>query len=161
MDVKFIRESPEGDASTTGYFKSTASILTNPTQIGGQLEDAISQLDTRAGTFQTEKSGWKVNCVDNLRICTADYDPIGGSSFIPTPGWIANKHCTVNIKNNTDNQCFLYSVLAVSHPQKGHADRVSHYTPYFKELNVDGLNFPITIEQIPIFEKNNPDYAVN
>ena len=30
-----------------------------------------------------------------------------------------------------------------------------------KELNVDGLKFPMTIEQIPQFEINNTDYAIN
>lgn len=39
-----------------------------------------------------------------------------GSSYFPTPAWIANKKATINNVNTKDNNCFLYSCLSVSHP---------------------------------------------
>ena len=86
------------------------------------------------------------------------YNPIGGSSFIAT--WLADKKAVVNIKNK-DEKCFLYSVQATSHPQKIHQERVSHYEQFLPELKLKDLTFPLDIDQIPKFEANNTDYAIN
>ena len=90
----------------------------------------------------------------------AQFDPLGGSSFVQIPKCIAAKRAIVNIKS-FDDRCFLYSVLAFSHFQDQDASRVSKYRKLLKNLNVDGLTFPMTIAQVPAFELQNPDYSVN
>ena len=62
---------------------------------------------------------------------------------------------------NDDDRCFLYSVLAASHFQKKNFERVAQYKHHLSELNVQGLDFPVKINQIRVFEENNPDYSVN
>jgi len=54
INVKFIRESIEGDRRTIGYFKSEPSILLNSTQIQSQMEDGINWFDELIGTFTDE-----------------------------------------------------------------------------------------------------------
>ena len=56
--------------------------------------------------------------------------------------------------------CFVYCALAVSHIQKKEPNRVTHYERFMPELDLSGLKFSIGIDQIPLFEKNNTDYAV-
>src|SRR6218665_3930626 len=39
-------------------------------------------------------------------------------------------------------------------------NRVTHYERHVPELDLTGLKFPIGIDQIPLFERNNTDYSV-
>jgi len=108
------------------------------------------------------RSGWLVDVINNLSVHVANYDPIGGSCHVQTPRWISLKRAVINIENN-DDKYFLYSVLAVSHPSASndHLERVSNDTDYLEELKTEGLNFPLDIAQIPLFESKNTDYSIN
>lgn len=77
------------------------------------------------------------------------------------PDEIANRKAVVNVQN-TDNKCFLWSVLAFLHREETVKDayRVSKYKRYENELNMDGISYPVTLKQIDLFEKNNPDDSV-
>ena len=85
---------------------------------------------------------------------------LGGNSFINTPGWVHMKKATLNIQND-DEYCFLYCALAVSNYKSQHAERAAPYRRHMKDLNIDGLKFPMTVDQIAMFELNNADYAIN
>lgn len=65
----------------------------------------------------------------------------------------------INVKNQ-DQECFRWSVLAALHPAGHHGERISHYQPYKEELNFEGINFPVTVDQISKFEKNYPGTSV-
>lgn len=87
-----------------------------------------------------------------MKICR--YTPIEGSSYIESPKKIRNTHSVVNIQNE-DDKCFLYSVLAALHPVENHTDRVPNYEPFLDEVKINGIKFPMRIQQIPKFEKMN------
>ena len=112
--MNFLRESAEGENKTTAYFKSEPAILLNSSQIQMQMEEAISRFDELTEAFTNEGSGWKIIGVENLKLCSAIYEPIGANSYIKTPEWVHRKKATLNIKND-DDYCFLYCALAVSH----------------------------------------------
>lgn len=67
-----------------------------------------------------------------------------GSTYIPTPKWIAKKKCTVNPHNNRDNMCFMYASIAANHYKHISNDpqRISKLTPYVKYYHWTGINFP-------------------
>ncbi len=160
MDCNYVRPAPDGMASTTSYFKSVPAIMLNNLDIQQQITEAIERVEILSERFTRDGSGWIIDEIENVTLHTSVYDPIGGSSFIHTPDWIAHKMAVVNIQNK-DEKCFLYCVLAVSHPQKYNAYRASHYEQYLPELNLQDLSFPLEIGQIPKFEANNSDYAIN
>ena len=161
LEVKFGRENPDGSAkSTTAYFRTQPAIMMNQFETQQHLEEGKSRLDSLVDTFTNDGSGWTINEIGNVTLHTADYDAIGGSQYIQSPKWLALKTATLNIRNE-DNNCFLYCILAVSHHQTSHPDRVSKYAPYLNELNIQGLTLPVKIDQIPIFEANNPDFSIN
>src|SRR6218665_1408235 len=160
MDCNYVRPAPDGMASTTSYFKSVPVIMLNNLDIQQHITEAIERVVILSERFTRDGSGWVIDEIENIILHTSLYDPIGGSSFITTPDWISHKLATVNIKNR-DEKCFLYSVLAASHPQKSNPGRVSHYEQYLNELNLQDLSFPLEIGQIPKFEANNIDYAIN
>ncbi|CAH3157887.1 unnamed protein product, partial [Porites evermanni] len=88
-----------------------------------------------------------------------DYQPLGGSSYIELPKDVYDTKAIVNVKND-DQECFKWSVLAALHPTLKNAERVSKYHEYKDELNFDGIDFPVTIDQIGKFEKQNPGISV-
>ena len=84
------------------------------------------------------------------------YNPISGSSYTPLPDFIKNKKCCINIKN-TDNKCFLWSILASIHPALRDRERVSKYTQYESELRVGNINITdgMKVHDIVRFERLN------
>src|SRR6218665_347389 len=161
VHVNFTRPGSDGEPMyTMGYFQSLPSILLNDIDMVTPFDDARSRIDKKVEKFTNVGSGWKVNTIDIVRVHTAAYDPIGGSSHIPLPKWIAVKGACVNIANQ-DDYCFLYSVLAVSHHKEKLAHRVANYECYLAELKVQGLSFPLPIAQIPRFEEMIINYSIN
>lgn len=51
--------------------------------------------------------------------------------------------------------CFLYSILAKLFPVAANSHLASKYDRYLAKLEYDLLKFPVTIEQIPKFERLN------
>src|SRR6218665_1940972 len=117
MDCNYVRPAPDGMASTTSYFKSVPAIMLNNLDIQQQITEAIERVEILSERFTRDESAWVIDEIENVTLHTSLYDPIGGSSYIPTPDWISHKKATINIQNN-DDKCFVYCVLAVSHPQK-------------------------------------------
>ncbi|KAI8744649.1 hypothetical protein BgiMline_008451 [Biomphalaria glabrata] len=84
------------------------------------------------------------------------------SSYLPIPqfleyGW---SH-VINVRNESDEQCFKWSILAALHPVEGNlAEKVSSYERFQDELKFSDLEFPIKLQDIPRFEQQN-DISVN
>ena len=78
-----------------------------------------------------------------MEVNTVEYIPLAGSSFIPLLSTIAKKKAVLNIQNS-DQKCFLWSVLAALHPVawNQNPNRISHYRQYANELNTNNLEFP-------------------
>ena len=92
-------------------------------------------------------SGWLLDSLLSLRLITAVYKPIRGSSYIPTPEWIRNRNATVNVQND-DDRCFLYAYLAHYHSAKemtDHPERLTSYQQFEGELNMEGVEYPVNI----------------
>ena len=65
----------------------------------------------------------------------------------------------INIENE-DQECFKWSILAALHPVSKNPQRVSKYQDFKDELNFEGIYFPVTIDQVSKFEKQNPGISV-
>jgi hypothetical protein len=42
-----------------------------------------------------------------------------------------------------------------------HAERISKYRPYLNSIDLTGLKYPVPVNQIARFEKNNPTISIN
>ena len=62
----------------------------------------------------------------------------------------------INIKNQ-DNKCFRWCHLAKVYDDKvkSNRERISHYKKYVDTLNYDGIEFPVSIKQIPKIQDQN------
>ena len=85
-----------------------------------------------------------------------------GSSYIPLPSWIANIKVVINPKNENDEECFRWSVIAaLDHKEiKSNPECMSNLKRFTNNYDWSGLEYPIAINKISEFEKNN-DNAVN
>lgn len=92
---------------------------------------------------------------------TSIYHYKQSTTYIPTPKNILLKKAVINV-HNTDNKCFIWSVLAMLHPitYKNHPYRVSHYLDFENELNMNYITYPVVIKDIDKFENQN-DISVN
>ena len=103
--------------------------------------------------FQKERSGWVLDEILHLNPSYAQYTPVKGSSYIPLPSRLKAKKAIINIKNN--DKCFMWSILAGTHPAKQTAERLYHYRQFQDELDFSGIEFPVTVDQIGKFERQN------
>jgi len=111
--------------------------------------------------FNSRGSNWRMTSIREFTLCLTPYLPLQGSSYIKTPKYILNKKAVVNVRN-TDNFCFLYSILAgIRSDDKSRKYKVGQYQRRFHELNYDGLEFPLKFQDVPKFEKLNQMISVN
>ena len=82
------------------------------------------------------------------------YHDIRASSYCKLSKSFCNSTSLINIQND-DNYCFLWSILAQKYKVDNHRERVSNYKKNFHELNQGDIQFPMKIEDIPIFERLN------
>jgi len=105
--------------------------------------------------FVANKSGWVFYDIKCLVINIYRWKPLKGSSYIEWPKYIQNKKVCLNVKN-TDQKCFLYSVILHDNPTIRNIDRGERvFNNYIDKYNNDGINYPMTLDQIPKFEKQN------
>jgi len=89
------------------------------------------------------------------------YKPLRGNSYIPLPKELANKKAIINLKNN-DNLCFKWTVTRALNPVDKNAERIDkNLQKQAEELNWQGINFPVSLNDIGKFERRNEGVYVN
>ncbi|XP_074042573.1 uncharacterized protein [Leptinotarsa decemlineata] len=104
--------------------------------------------------FQERDSGWALKKVVNLGVNINKFTPQIGSSYIELPPQIRKKHACINVKND-DQACFAWAVVSAMYPAQYDLNKLSSYPHYSTVLKLKGIQFPITLKQIPNFEKQN------
>ena len=78
-----------------------------------------------------------------------------GNSFIPLPDWISKKKAIINPKNE-DQECFKWAVTRALNLVQKNAERISkELISQSTKYNWTGLEFPVAVNKIDRFEKNN------
>lgn len=99
----------------------------------------------------------KIASVRNIGVMTNKIKPLNAKSYIPLPEWIFNKKAVINIKNEKDNKCFIYSVLCgfLEIYKKSNPERLYHYYNHMNLLKYDDKDLPMDLNKIIYFEKRN------
>jgi hypothetical protein len=106
-------------------------------------------------------SGWVLHTVAKLVIHTAEYKPLGGSSYVELPQFIKDKKEVINMQNK-DNKCFMDCIVRALNPVKTHPERVNKLLrTQAQQLHWDGIEFPFKLNDIDKFEKMNNNLAIN
>src|SRR5580765_1593749 len=97
----------------------------------------------------------------DLTVNINKYNPMHAGCYIKLTRKIMLKRAVVNVKSN-DNACFAWAVIAALYPAERDAERESPYPHYTTVLNLQGIEFPVTVNQIKKFEHaNNISINVN
>ena len=119
-----------------------------------EIEEKIKQMDNAEG------SGWVFLKVENLTLYTDIWDPLKASSYIDLPSELKNKKAIINMKNG-DNKCFLWSVLRALNPKNDHPERINDLKNKENTLNMEGIEYPVSLKDIKRFEKQNLEISVS
>jgi hypothetical protein len=136
------------------YFRTPVRIILHESDIEQEVDSALEQLMVLIETYLKEGSGWIVDEVVVMDVCTALYEPLAPASFIALPPKLQKTRGIVNIQNQ-DDRCFMWSALAHLYPQPNNPHRVNHYVPHQHALNMEGISFPVKIKDITKFENQN------
>ncbi|XP_028414926.1 uncharacterized protein LOC114538015 [Dendronephthya gigantea] len=155
VKVRFIKPKPDGeDLTTEPHFRSHCMKTVAQHELDNQLDEAKQKIIQSLVMFQKEGSGWILDEIFHLDLSIAQYSPVKGSSYIPLPSKLKTKKAIINVKNS-DNKCFMWSILAALHPVKQNAERLHHYQQFQDELDLAGIAFPVTVDKIEKFERQN------
>ena len=92
----------------------------------------------------------------SMDLHTVKYTPLGGSSYISLPKFLAAKKAIINLKNE-DDECFKWAITRALNPVEKNFERIDkELRETSKDLNWEGLKFPVNK-----FEKHNSSMSVN
>ncbi|XP_076636189.1 uncharacterized protein LOC143349115 [Colletes latitarsis] len=114
------------------------------------IEPILASLDE----FQERDSGWALSRILNLIVNVNKYMPMHAGRAIQLPREIRLKKAVINVCS-TDNACFAWSVVAALYPAESRVSLASSYPHYTTVLNIQDIEFPMTLNQIKKFEHIN------
>ena len=155
--IRFVKPKVDGeDLFSEPHFRSLCTTTVNVHDMEKQLQEACSKILDSLAIYQKEGSGWILDEILHLDLSMAKYTPLKGSSYFPLQKKLKTKKAIINVKNS-DNKCFMWSILAALHPVEHtrNPERIQHYQRYQDELNFGGIEFPVTIDKIGRFERQN------
>ena len=133
---------------------------TDPHEIYNEMIDEIEEEIQKVE--QAEGSGWVFLEVENLTLHTDIWDPIKASSYIDLPKELKNKNAIINMKNEDNNKCFLWCVLRALNPKDKNAERIDKDLKSKENtLNMEGIDYPVSLKDIKRFEKQNLDISIS
>jgi len=158
-DASFVRETGDGRLMRVPAYFATLPVVVNDAQ-GYDIGTLQANLDHKVEQWNKRGSNFNIERVSRFVLSIHPYRPLYGSTFVPTPDFLANKHCLVNVQNN-DEKCFVWSMLSALYPGAHDPQRLSNYINREHSLNLEGLTFPVQTKQIPLFEKLNLFISIN
>lgn len=158
--LQFKKESIDSTSKTSEvqYFDkelhSQPKHLTASSNVSSSVDEMIQALEDSVETVHDFGTGAILFKIHLIKIKCVPYQPMSASSYIDLPDWVKAKKAVVNVQNE-DNKCFLWAVLSALYPAEKDAQRVSKYSKYMNELNIQGLDFPMCLKDIHKFENLN------
>ena len=160
VNCRLIKMNSEGEEIICEpYFTSHCFQLLIDHYVHDDIQEAIDKILIDLDNYIKNGSGWALDRVLRVYVNVGQYKPLKGHSFIDLPKKLVNTKAIVNIQN-TDYNCFIYSILASLYPAQDNPHRVTKYIQYVQELNLKGIDMPMKVRQIPKFEKQN-EISVN
>ncbi|XP_076667934.1 uncharacterized protein LOC143368761 [Andrena cerasifolii] len=114
------------------------------------IEPTLASLEE----FQERDRGSALTRILNLTVNVNKYNPLRARCHIKLPRKLSLKKATISVQS-PDNACFAWAVVSAFHPAERNTDRPSSYPDYAFVLNLQGIEFPRSLEQIEKFERQN------
>ena len=158
VKVRFFKKDKDGrKTEDSAFFHGTMHTLLRKEEFEEAYQTSLQKIWKSFDIFIRNGSGWILDRVEKIFLNTYNYQPIGISSYIPTPQAIVKKKAVINVQNENNKKCFELSVLsALYHDEidKKQSGRPSEYKKYLGK-KLKGCKEPMTIDDIPRFETLN------
>ena len=143
-------------------FNSLMTEFFEGSDINDLIQRMLAYIKTQVENPRMPESGFSLDKIKHLCINFHRLALTQGSSYTELPKWTKSKKVVINPQNK-DEECFKWAfIAALRHEEiKHNPERVSLLRPYENQHNRKGLEFPVSINKIDKFEKNNPGMAVN
>ena len=114
MMEKVDRKSGEVISKEAAFHSKTEvnSESTNSNELFSKMKETVLKSLTK---FQSQGSNWRFRSVLSLNLHTVKYTPLGGSSYIPLPGFLAAKKAIINLQNEDDER-FKWEITRALNP---------------------------------------------
>ena len=110
--------------------------------------------------FQSQGRNWRCRSVLNLNLHTVKYEPLGGSSYIPLPSFLAAKKTIINLSNE-DDEYFKWAISrALNAVEKNLNVFIENFEKH-RRPSIGGVKFPVNLSDINKFENHNSSISVN
>jgi len=135
-DASFVRETGDGRLMRVPAYFATPPVVVNDAQ-DYNIDSLQANLEHKVEHWNKRGSNFNIECVSRFVLSMHPYCPLHGSTFVPTPEFLAKKRCLAIIQNN-DEKCFVWSVLSALYPPTHNPHRLANYIDYEHSLNVEG-----------------------
>lgn len=137
-------------------FQTKNKIISLGSDLKSICEDFFKSILTKTSEFSERASGWALFSVGDLEVNIAKCSFLKGGcdSIFELPKFIANKKAVISIQNS-DDKCFIYSVMIGLYPAKNNVNKIESYPDYTKIFNLENISFPVKINDVKIFERQN------
>jgi len=134
-------------------FKTENAVILKTTDLEEFYSTASQKMLREMDEFYARGSNWALKRIKGLELRINKYVPLRGSAYMKLPEFIKRKKAIINVKN-TDDKCFLWSILSALHPIKNNAELTSSYKQYIHQFDeaLKGFEFPFELKNIPKFE---------
>ena len=146
---------------TRPWFKSSWKIVNNKHELERRITSATEKVLDSYDNYMRMGSGWFLVEVLQMKLNIYKYKPLRGgciASKLPEP--YDKMRGILTFEQTGDQKCFLYCVLAHLYPQKTKKNDFLQYKKYETKLKTESLSFPVGINEITTFEKDN-DLSIN
>ena len=140
------------------HYSHPIQIILTENNLNEFFNDLLDKLNAWIDGFQEKGSGFVFKNIISSIIKQYEYKFQKASSYIPLQFRSSN---IINVKNEKDNKCFLWSILAKLYPANDHKQRVSNYKPYEDKINMNGIDYPVKIKDISKVENQNENLSIN
>ena len=160
---QYVKMTINGDMESQSMtFNTKNSPILIATDLRDWFEEYVrSPIQMKMDEFQERDSGWSLQSITDLTVNINKFNPMRGNSYIDLPLAIKRREACINVQNFNDEKCFMWAILSALLKFEKNANRVNKYKKCTKQLNFDGIEFPVTLNQVGKFEKQNVNISIN
>ena len=145
--------------SQKAYFCSEVKEISSESLIDGVIESCQNDIDLLSDVYTARGSGWILSSIDLLEVRVGMFIPHKGGCYKNFGSDSLNKKACINIK--TDEDCFMFAVLAGLHPAPFHAERTNWYIQFITRYDWEGVRGVVDLSQINTSERRNQNISIN
>ena len=155
------REGADGTIRQNFAFHSAIKIILEGTDVEEVFNEMVDEIEASIQkTENAEGSGWVLESITDIKLHTAEWNPLNAGSYMELPTYLKIKKAIINMKNQ-DNECFKWCVLRALNPKNNHPERVDKDLISKQDtLNMKGFKYPVSLRDIDRFESLNPTISV-